>query len=466
MNMKKTISIIALAVLSCGVSYAESASQVYIDAPEDLPVADIWRDSWRVGSQYEHIASFTINADVQFKTDDEAPFYRKIFNRVTIDDIGNKILLMGDARAFTSVLANDSKKLVLYRTYATTTLQPNFYFDTEKPLMVNLFLRKIFEDGKVRGFVDEWTQEIVSWIPEKFLEKGTGYCLKTLKLGEKAEKGLRRSVESFGLEEATAEDGQRIYRVKDKSVAQKYFGSFVDKVNAALSLNEAFSSKNYLIVNDRKDGISVKRITEENAKIVDELAGGGITDSETEIMKNLSAPKSKEAEPTFRREAWAINEKIFGGEKRRKGDVWSTGAEFLNSFLHSDLKGRFEGRVVLKYVADTEVVIERPGWATPFKARKIELLESAGSLETDARYVETDENGNEKFSLSLNGRDACLEIYMDCESLLVRKVFLNAVRNSVKEGNLPDTIWTRDLSLTGTLDCQMNYYCRGRAAKK
>jgi len=474
-NTYKTLSVLCLAALIYAPAFASAnAGNNYAKVPNDISSSELWKDSWNAGSQYEHLASYDIRASIKPSTKEDTPWLTRIFSWATsVDDIGNMMSLSGNSRAFSSVLSkSENGEPIIFRTYTGTRAEPNFYWDTSDAPVADFIMKKIEEDGEVSAWVNKWTETIATWgamlIPwqgGKVVSPSAKYFLPMINVGQKTETYVKAKFREMGFESATTEDGQNAWRVKNKDTAKRFLGSIVDKVNTAVSFSHAFEGKNYLIICKGNGEVVSKEITEKNAPVFAKLTSKGISPSDTEILENIEGEPAPEAASTFKREAWGVNEKIFGGRERKVGDIWEADADFLNSFLHPDLCGRFEGSVVLQYQKDTKTVIERDGWESPFMARKIVLLSASGDKQTDARYLEADKDGKEKFSVKLDGRNTLLEIYLEQDSLLVRRVFINATRARVSDDSLPETFWTKGLCADGDVYFTVNYYCREKKGK-
>lgn len=471
--MKHCLTAIALSSLFCVSSFA-AKNEDYLKTPDSMVATDLWKDSWVEGKTYEHVAIFDLQMRVKSSADKDATWLSNLMSWGT-HGIEGVMSLSGNSRAVTQVLYKDSSgSPVLFRRYGATNLEPIYWFDTDENPIAGLALRAIFSKGTIKKTVDDFIT-FVGTIPTVIADitgttGGTGTpswliwaqnLSKMVGLGEKIEDSIRDSVKEYGFEPYETKEGQLVYKLVDRSVLKKLYGSVIDKVDTAISCAMAFNGSTYLLIGDANGGLTPKAINEVSVEKIANQLETGIDEEKLDIIKSIDAPVSLEANSVFKREAWGMNAKIFDNQERSVGDVWEVDAEFMNSFLHPDLKGRFEGRVLLKYEGDEETTIERKNWDTEkFFARKIVLIPAEKGLSTNAKYVERNEKGETTFSLSLNASATHLSIFLDKETLLVRQANLNIFDSSVKEGNLPKSIWTGGLSLNGAATCNVDYFCR------
>lgn len=482
--MKNHLIALGIASLVCVPAIAENEYGDYVKTP-DIVAADLWKDSWQLGKEYQHRATFEIDAAVKASSRKEASWLEKLCG-MAYEDISGHMQLGGTASAFTTVAhKTENGETLLVRNFGTTDLQPNFYFDTNDSPVAGFVMKTLMTDGEIKTLVNERLTEaiavgagikagIAAFLAAEVATIGTtggsSGTVAAMKAGSAAYSGTKamliataKSTDAGGrLEECvqgrlydaglgTSElNGEVVYTVRNKSKASKLFGSLNTKANFVLKLAESFNNQDYLIFSDKGGSVSSKRISSKTIEDLMTLSENGQLSQNIEVLKNLDGAVVSDAESCFKRESFGLNEKIFGGRERKVGEVWLADADFMNSFLHPELKGKFKGRVLLKYEADTRA---QDYWGNFFNARKLVMLRRSGSDSTNAAYEE------EEFSLSLNGQRTSLEIFLDEKTLVVREVRLKA-ESDVSAGGLPNSIFTRGLKLNGDIECSMNYCCR------
>lgn len=473
-SMKQKLLTIGVSALFCVPAFAEnnenSDYDKYLKTPE-IRAAELWKESWQVGKEYQHLADFEINAKVKARPKQDATWWMKMWGKAAEDTVGH-LRVGGNSSAFTAVgLKRENGEMLLIRNFLDTDLQTNYYIDTQENAAANFVMKTVMTKGELKKLITKSTKDIVTAVAavKAFVATlGTGGAaapailtappaaaevaeavMESLDVGGKIENAVRGQLQDAGLSEEK-KDGETVYLVKNRSRASKYFGDIANKADFAVKLAESFRCRDYLIFAGTDGVISAKQISSKTVRDIEDLREKGALAQNFEALRNLDGKPAKDAESVFKRESLGLNAKIFGNRERKLGDVWFADADFLNSFLHPDLGGKFKGRVLLKYDSDTRL---RDHWDTPFVARKLVMLQHNGKDSTHAEYEEKD------FSLSLNGSRTSLEIFLDAETLVVREVRIHA-ESDVRSGNLPDTIFTRGLELRGGLECSMRYHCR------
>ncbi len=468
--MKQKLLSIGISALFCVPAFAANSYDDYVKTP-DVRAAELWKESWQEGKEYQHLADFEINAKVKVRPKQDATWWMKMWGKVAEDTIGH-LRLGGNSSAFTAVgCKRENGEMLLVRNFLDTDLQPNFYIDTKENFIADFVMNTVMTQGELKKLITNSTAEIVRAVATvkayiataasggpagavaipaaAAAPKATNALMESFDVGGKIEGAVRDQLLDAGLSERE-KDGEKVFLVKNRSRASKYFGDIADKADFAVKLAESFRRRGYLIFAGTDGRISAKQISPKTVGDIEALREKGELNENFEALRNLDGTPAKDAESVFKRESLGLNSKIFGGQERKLGDVWYADSDFLNSFLHPDLKGKFKGRVLLKYAEDTRM---QDHWNTPFFARKLVMLQHNGEDSTRAEYEEPD------FSLSLNGRRTSLEIFLDAETLVVREVRIHA-ESDVRSGNLPDTIFTRGMELRGGLECAMRYHCR------
>lgn len=470
--MKNHLIALGIALLSCVTATAENEYSDYVKTP-DIIAADLWKDSWQIGKEYQHLATFDIDAAVKASSRKETSWLEKLCG-MAYEDITGHMQLGGTTSAFTTVAhKTENGETLLVRSFGMTDLQPNFYFNTKDYPVAGFVMKTLMTDGEIKTLVNDRlistiaigamiakvTSTIASGNPFIVISeaKRVLYDRKsTMKLvaesidaGGRLEDYVQGKLYDAGLGILEL-DGEAVYTVRNKSKASKLFGSLNTKANFALKLAESFNNQNYLIFSDKSGSVSSKRVSSKNIENLLELLESKKLAQNIEALKNLDGAVASDAESCFKRESLGLNEKIFGGRERKVGEVWLADADFMNSFLHPELKGKFKGRVLLKYESNTRA---QDYWGDFFGARKLVMLRRSGEDSTNAAYEE------KEFSLSLNGQRTSLEIFLDEKTLLVREVRLKA-ESDISAGGLPNSIFTRGLKLNGDIECNMNYHCR------
>lgn len=460
---KFSAALIASAALLTVPASAENEYGTYVSAPEGIRAADMWKTSWVQGREYHSLASFCFDAEIKVKEGEDSSWQSKLCFW-SLGDIRGRQKLSGASTASTSVSVNDpaSGELALVRNFGTTNVEADFYADTSESWLPNIVMKTVFEDEKIKAYVEDCTKVAVAggaWIavtaancfgvplPEWAASLPAGkvaeIILERTKIGEKLEQEIRGKFRSMGFEEAEL-DGEKVWKVVNKSEAAKYLGKSAEFAEYAVQLSESFRSKDYLIFSDADGIVSAKLVSPENVGEIDPKRG------DFESLKTISGTTPKDAEACFKREALALNEKLFGGRERKVGDYWEADSSFMNSFLHPDLKGKFEGRILLQYEKDASVVDK---WNGRFEARVIVMKLRHGNLETNTRYKEDD------FSVSLSGKRTSITFYVDKKTNLLRKAEIKA-ESTMSDGNLPQSIFTKGLRLDGDITCDFSYDCR------
>lgn len=481
-SMKQKLLTIGVSALFCVPAFAEnnenSDYDKYLKTPE-IRAAELWKESWQVGKEYQHLADFEINAKVKARPKQDATWWMKMWGKAAEDTVGH-LRVGGNSSAFTGVGCKQKNgEMLLVRNFLDTDLQTNYYIDPKENLAANFVMKTVMTKGELDKLITKSTAEIVATVAAvkaytaavaatvgtggtaaaptiaaasaayAAAKKATEAIMESFDVGGKIEDVVRGQLLDAGLSEEE-KDGETVYLVKNRSRASKYFGDIANKADFAVKLAESFRCRDYLIFAGTDGVISAKQISSKTVRDIEALREKGALAQNFEALRNLDGKPAKDAESVFKRESLGLNAKIFGNRERKLGDVWVADADFLNSFLHPDLGGKFKGRVLLKYDSDTRL---RDYWDTPFVARKLVMLQHNGKDSTSAEYDEKD------FSLSLNGARTSLEIFLDAETLVVREVRIHA-ESDVRSGNLPDTIFTRGLELRGGLECSMRYHCR------
>ncbi|MBE6401863.1 MAG: hypothetical protein E7037_07575 [Verrucomicrobia bacterium] len=482
--MKNYLIALGIASLVCVPAIAENEYGDYVKTP-DIVAADLWKDSWQLGKEYQHLATFEIDAAVKASSRKDASWLEKLCG-MAYEDISGHMQLGGTTSAFTTVAhKTENGETLLVRNFGTTDLQPNFYFEIKDSPVVGFVMKTLMTDGEIKTLVNKRLTEaiavgagikagIAAFLAAEVATIGaSGGSLgtvaatealaaayastkaaliavaKSTDAGGRLEEYVQGKLQDAGLG-ASELDGEVVYTVRNKSKAGKLFGSLNTKANFALKLAESFNNRDYLIFSDKGGNVSSKRISSKTIEDLMELSENGQLSQNIGALKNLDGAVASDAESCFKRESLGLNEKILGGKERKIGEVWLADADFMNSFLHPELKGKFKGRVLLKYESDTRA---QDYWGNFFSARKLIMLRRSGDDSTNAAYEE------EEFSLSLNGQRTSLEIFLDKETLVVREVRLKA-ESDVSAGGLPNSIFTRGLKLNGDIECNMNYHCR------
>lgn len=469
--MKQKLLSIGISALFCVPAFAEnnenSDYDKYLKTPE-IHAAELWKESWQAGKEYQHLADFEINAKVKARPKQDATWWMKMGGKA-VEDTNGHLRIGGNSSAFTAVgFKRENGEMLLIRNFLDTDLQTNYYVDPKENPVANFVMKTVMTKGELKKLITKSTKDIVTAVAavKAFVATlGTGVpaapltapaaaaaaeaVMESFDVGGKIERTVHGQLQDAGLSKEE-KDGETVYVVKNRSRASKYFGDIADKADFAVKLAESFRCRDYLIFAGTDGVISAKRISPKTVRDIEDLREKGALAQNFEALRNLDGKPAKDAESVFKRESLGLNAKIFGNRERKLGDVWLADADFLNSFLHPDLGGKFKGRVLLKYDSDTRL---RDHWDTPFVARKLVMLQHNGKDSTHAEYEEKD------FSLSLNGSRTSLEIFLDAETLVVREVRIHA-ESDVRSGNLPDTIFTRGLELRGGLECSMRYHCR------
>lgn len=485
---RKTLLALGLAAFLGVPAFAENENSYgdYLKPPEGIVASELWKDSWREGREYQHLATFSFDAAVKARGRENTSWLNKLYSR-GVDEVVGRLIFGGSANATTAVVAKrEDGETLLMRNFGSTDTQANFYLDTNEAPAADFVMKTLMSEREIKDLIEEkamtalqiglalWAKVSASAAataaapmtggasvvaaPAAGAAAGTAAAaaaeaLKGLAVhydvGGKVERAVQDSLHGAGLEQDKL-DGDVVYKVRNRSKASKLFGSIALKTDFALRLAESFNNKDYLIFSEKDGAVTSKLLSERALEDVLKYSEDGNIAENFDVLKNLPGDAASDAQSCFKRESLGLNEKIFGGRERKAGDVWFADADFLNTFLHPDLKGGFKGRVLLKYDSDTRL---QDHWGKLFSARKLVMLQKHGEDRTRAEYEE------KEFSLSLNGRRTSLEIFLDAETLVVREVRLKA-ECDVREGNLPDSIFTRGLALRGDGECRMEYHCR------
>lgn len=449
----------------------------YMGVPEEMKASSLWENTWQVGYNYEQDASFSFCSKFKAKTKEDAAIWRKVLARAGFSGAENTLLLNGDTSMVTLPLkkGDDNNGLVLHRAYLYSEVQQNLYLDVDEAgLLVNLIMGTLVkEDGKLGKEFDELIQKTIKggWTLIGFAAQYFGspvppeidilvdIVVDDIHPGEWFEKKIRRTLRSYGMNMTTLY-GKPVYEVSDKGKARELLGRVSELAHIFCELSEEFNHRDYLILTDVEKKTTGRKVTAHSLKMLAEARKEAEKkeksfDSFVSDVKTSTVDCGIVAEGVFARESFGYSEKLFGGKQRSVGDVWITDSDFMNSFLHPDLKGKFEGRIVLSYEGDIQI---EDKWGTPFKAKKIVMKRKFNDGNRDHRTTVRYEE--EKLKVDLDAENSSVVFYVDDDYVLVRKAEIRVETADSKIKELPESIFTKGLECDGDIVFTMNYNCR------
>lgn len=436
----------------------------HLDPLKPTPSAEWWRESWREGWTYEHHANFSLTAQTRVTAKEKVEWWQELIAGRVEDAVGElNLAVNGTSLATTGVASDKGGEILLFRHYPRVDVNRALFREAiGEPTLFDMILEGAIKDD-VRGPLMTNAFGILGRIigvgvgghfgnPEG-LGKIGGFA--GAFLGAKSDSLISAALKDHGIqvrEGGGVEISTNSPLVKNTTAA--------GAANLALQLSEAFNRRMFMIraAKDTGDMLQTRQIYEEGNDLVTfgEMAAKEGRDKAVDWLRSrmlaYNVPEGI-VQGSLQRESFALASDIFDSKKRKIGDVWIVPADFFNSFLHPDLKGRFRGKVVLRYQMDAEVPSRRHQ-QTVYQARVIEILNRG---EVDGRVHEsTMEYAEDRFSAKLRS-DTQATLFIDKDSGYVRQADL--LMQSDTQAGLPDMRILNGFELRGVASFDVNYDC-------
>ncbi len=441
------------------------------------PVGEWWKASWQEGWTYHHRADFQLSARAQVESVDKVSFWSRLKTTVADKTVGEVNLnVMGNAAVQSTVIENANNEIFLSRYYQRVdTNRSIFRKPVGEPSFFDRALTSVLDEEKRNNMIDVITTgggQVVGQgvgslmqafgIPAGFVtSKSLGLLINNF-IGPKAKKFLTESLDKLGVR--NLQDGGTEID-PDSPLLQKMASTKIlaDVANLALQISQGFSDRIFLIQASEKSGhaLDAREIYNEGKDLITfaemtERDGREQAVAWLKTQKNGYKRPQEVVEGVLQRESFALSSMIFDSVKRSPGDIWIVPADFFNTFLHPDLRGKFRGNVILQYVGDSNVTSYN-NESLVFEAREIEIL-SKGMIEgrvyeSTLEYVEPD------FSAKLR-EDADGVLFVDKKEGFLRQANLNM--DSDARSGLPKMRLLDGLEAVGSVIFNVKYTCDGQ----
>lgn len=453
MNQTHISRVIALATaLMSGVVSAQQQGAEKVQKP--LPQAEPtewWRTSWQSGNQYFHDAQFELVCVTKLVPGDTPRW----MDKVAVQNLGSGASLrLGGIAHMSSFVLEGSPNPLLARYYESIhmdrTLSGKFeVLGNTKGMHQFLFSGGIQQ--MVKNAVDWIGSAVVSFISKKPIPpsvvgmSGVGDCL-----GKKAQEGTEKYLTRQGL--VIVKDGFEITKNSDVFNKLPFASELKGVDNLAVQMTEDFRNRLFLL--EAKGGkLELRDGTDSAEKLF------AVMDRPAEAKKLIAAlpePSSDRVKAVLQRETLALNKAIFDGKTRKIGDVWTIDGSVLSGFLHPDLKGNFQGRVVLKYEKNdaTRRSEHYKDKGAIYTAQVLRIVPSAQvggeAVFSNLEYVEP------KFRAKINDETEAT-IYVDPKAAMVREAIL-VFQTDASRQVLPDMVITSGLQAAGKVRFKIDYF--------
>ncbi|MBM3859633.1 MAG: hypothetical protein FJ395_08285 [Verrucomicrobia bacterium] len=447
-----SVVMFAITLLFVHLVFAQQEGMVKVQKPlSDVEPGEWWRTSWQAGYQYYHAAEFELVCETKFVPGDTPRW---------IDQVAAKHLLagaslrLGGIAHINSFALEGSPNPLLARYYESVhvdrKLSGKFQYLTNTTQGMHQWL--------FSGGIKEIARQAVNWIgsivssyvlkkpiPPKVVDAtGAGTYL-----GKKAQEGTEQYLRGQGL--SIEKDGFQI-KTDSQVFAKLPFAVELKGVdNLAVQMTEDFRNR-FLVMQTQGNQLKVHDGTESAEKLAAVMDKPG---EAKKLIASLPEPSSERVGAVLQRETLALNKAIFDGRTRRVGDVWTIDGSVLSGFLHPDLKGNFQGRVVLKYEKDDPTRKSehyKDGGAT-YTAQVLHIVPSAQikreAVHSNLEYVEP------KFRAKINDQTEAT-IYVDAKTAMVREAILDFQTDASREV-LPDMVITSGLQAAGKVRLTIHY---------
>ena len=431
--MKKIILVALMGISSLLFTSDENVSNPYLKRT-DLNAAEWWRTSWDSSKEYRHLVKYEIEADVRLdrnpskKIDSLMDFlkYNNYVVRLLRDNAVIKGNFSGSGSFNTFPVNSDKEDLYLMRCYQKVESNRSLYADIESAPMANL-ANVILKEGTISTmltalgsrFIPTTVYSVVPYVANK---------IETI-TREEVFKNVKVKYGGFEICKGNPAFDYLVSKLNIKNIEN------MDGV--AMLLSKEFYNTNYFI-NVKKSKVQARNISDTKevillASIVKENNYFKCGDIFNKLEKANETVLS-----VFEKESFFINDKVFDSKSRKIGDVWDVDSGFFNSFLHPDLRGRFEGRVCLKYDRDNVD-----------NERVIKVVKSSNNAITSLEYVEPD------FRATYDEKNSSCYLFIDLKTGILKRATFN-IRTS-QESNLPDMVLTRGLCSAGNIVFKITY---------
>lgn len=447
------IRVIAAATLLLGCAASaqqEGLEKVQQPLPE-APAGEWWRTSWQAGYQYLHTAQFELVCETKFVSGDTP---RLIDNVAARNLAAGASLRLGGIANVSSFALEGSPNPLLVRYYESVhvdrKLSGKFQFLSNTTQGMHQWL--------FSGGIKETVKQAVNWIGSAVLTYVTKKPISPMLidasgagnyLGKRAQEGTEEYLRDQGL--SVEKDGFQIKTGSQIFQNLPFAGELKGVDNLAVQLTEDFRNR-LLIMQVQGSLLQVHDGTESAQKLFDSMAKPA---EAKKLIASLPEPSSDRVKAVLQRETLALNKAIFDGRTRKVGDVWTIDGSVLSGFLHPDLKGNFQGRVVLKYEKDDPTRKSehyKDGGAT-YKAQVLRIVASdkikGQAVYSNLEYVEP------KFRAKINDQ-AEATIYVDEKTSMAREAILDFQTDASREV-LPDMVITSGLQAAGKVRLTIHY---------
>lgn len=424
----------------------------------DAAAGEWWKDSWRAGWTYEHSAVFSLSARARVANKEDVNWWQAILGRGAEQAVGElNLAVNGNSLADSGVVSKEDGEILLTRFYKRV--------DVNRELYRTAIGDQTILDKVLVGAIDQHTRapvirtlfaSIGGLVGTQVGQPQLGAVAGTW-LGTQADIPIEVFLKGHGIQ-AREDGGQEIS--PDSSLVKGTVAA--EAANLALQLSEGFNRRIFVIraAADYGDAVQIRQIFDEMEDLVTlaeksrdpevgpDKAAGWLR--ARMLAYNVPEPI---VQGTLQRESFALASDIFDATERKPNDVWVVPADFFNSFLHPDLKGRFRGNVVLRYHEDASIPSRRNDRVV-YDARVIEILRRG---EIDGRIHEsTMEYSEPRFTAKLRS-DTVGTLFVDKADGYLRQADL--MMKSDTQAGLPDMKILNGFEVRGGADFQVKYDC-------
>jgi hypothetical protein len=433
------------------------------------PAGEWWKASWREGWTYRHQGDFLLSTRVRIRFDDGKPnvaWWEKLIGGAEKHLGEFNLDVKGNALAESWVLQNKTNgEVFLARFYPRTDVTRALYRKATHPSFIDEVLDAILDPKQREEYLAGMATLLGSGISITTRASPAFSQIISRFIGARADDLIGLGLQKHGIKKR--DDGGIEISPDSPLLRQtKTTAALADLANFAMQLNEAFKHRMFLILAKQRSGewLDTREIYNEGKALVTFAEKKNTEGVEKALdwlrLKMLSYNKPKVlVRGVFQRETFALSNKIFASAERKPGDTWVVDADFFNTFLHPDLKGRFRGKVVLHYVED-KTIHDRDDEKIEFSARIVEI-EPKGKV--NGRTVYSDlEYSEPNFTVKMRD-DTDAFLFIDKDGEYVRQAGLS-MKNDIRAG-LPDIKILSGFDVVGETSFEIRYICRGQKAE-
>ncbi len=452
------------------VSYSDTIKDNLV--PLDNVKADKWwLSSWKEGYQYEHEVTYQLFCDVKLDYKKQESGFWSWFENTSKSAVALALnkggivngYFSGAGRFQTEVLSSEPE-LTLFRYYTDVASDRRMQLNiADLPYVSSTYdfiMKKSGVKKTIRYGLHALNCLFVEPIVDPFkLDKVAVF------LGDAAQKKVEEYIKENKI--IRTKDGFEI--PSDSPLFKEYVKenvetvSKIDEIDAvAVLLTKEFNLSSYIIRANSKTGhlSGLKQLKDGNF-VIDFIKNKRVNAKKSQKFLDTNIKDLPEAsnlaKAVLQREVFAINKEIFAEEKRNKGDVWVVDADFLNSFLHPDLRGRITGLVVLKY---EENITYKAKNGDKYKARVISIVDKGVvngiTRRTDFKYLEND------FEATWN-KASSGSLFIDMETGLLRNAELDI--RAFSASALPENALTSGFMAVGDATLKISFNCNEASTK-